>query len=80
MLGVGIVGLGSWGRRLVESVQGKSDRVRFISAFSRTPDKIKPFCDKHGMTATADMARLLGDPSIQAVVSAGPAGLYLIRL
>lgn len=76
MLGVGIVGLGGWGRRLVESVQGKSDRVRFVSAFSRTPDKIKPFCDKHGMTATADMAGFLGDTSIQAVVSAGPAGLH----
>lgn len=76
MLTVGIVGLGSWGRRLVESVQGKSDRIRFATAVTRHPDKIKAFCDKQGMIATADMSQMLGDRSIQAVVSAGPAGLH----
>jgi predicted dehydrogenase len=76
MLQVGIVGLGSWGRKLVESVQGKSKNIHFTTAFSRTPDKVKPFCDKHGMTATSDMQGFLADPGIGAVVSAGPAGLH----
>lgn len=76
MLRVGIVGLGHWGKHLVESVQGKSQRISFATAVSRNPDKIKVFCDKHGMTATADMAQMLADRSIDAVVSAGPAGLH----
>lgn len=76
MLNVGIVGLGNWGRRLVESVQGKSDKIRFATAFSRSPDKIKSLCDKHGMTASGDMTAFLADRSISAVVSAGPAGLH----
>jgi predicted dehydrogenase len=76
MLRVGIVGLGSWGRRLVESVQGKSDKVVFATAVSRSPDRIKFFCDKHGMTATDELSEMLGDKTIQAVVSAGPAGLH----
>ena len=76
MLKVGIVGLGQWGKRLVESVQGKSQRIAFATVVSRNPDKIKSFCDKHGMTATADMAQMLADRSIDAVVSAGPAGLH----
>lgn len=76
MLRVGIVGLGHWGKQLVQSVQGKSQRISFATAVSRNPDKIKDFCDKHGMTATADMAQMLADRSIDAVVSAGPAGLH----
>lgn len=76
MLRVGIVGLGHWGKRLVESVQGKSQRISFATAVSRNPDKIKGFCDQHGMTVTADLARMLADPNIGAVVSAGPAGLH----
>lgn len=76
MLKVGIVGMGHWGRRLVESVQGKSRRIGFATVVSRAPDKLKAFCDKHGMTATADMAKMLADPTIGAVVSAGPAGLH----
>ena len=39
MLNVGIIGLGGWGRRLVESVQGKSDRIRFVAAVTATPAK-----------------------------------------
>lgn len=80
MLNVGIVGLGGWGRRLVDSVQGqgkeRSDRIRFVTAVTRHPDKIKDFCDKYGMAATADLSQMLNDKSIQAVVSAGPAGLH----
>ena len=76
MLKVGIVGLGGWGKRLVDSVQGKSDKIAFATAVTRHPDKIKPFCDKHGMTATKDLAAMLADTSIDAVVSAGPAGLH----
>lgn len=75
MLRVGIVGLGGWGKRLVDSVQG-SDKIAFATAVTRHPDKIKAFCDKHGMTATADLSAMLADKSIDAVVSAGPAGLH----
>jgi predicted dehydrogenase len=48
MLNVGIIGLGGWGRRLVEAVQGKSDRVRFTAAVTGTPAKAEPFAAKHG--------------------------------
>lgn len=76
MLRVGIVGLGNWGERLVRSVQGKSDKITFVTAVSRNPERIKAFCDKHGIATTNDMSSMLGDKSIQAVVSAGPAGLH----
>jgi predicted dehydrogenase len=78
MLNVGIVGLGGWGRRLVEAVQGKghSERIRFTAAVTGTPAKAEAFAAAHGLTVTGDLAAMLADPSIKAVVTAGPVGLH----
>jgi predicted dehydrogenase len=76
MLNVGIIGLGGWGRRLVESVQGKSDRIRFTAAVTGTPAKAEAFAAKHGFTVGSDLKAMLADTSVQAVVSSGPAGLH----
>ncbi|HEY4136245.1 MAG TPA: Gfo/Idh/MocA family oxidoreductase [Alphaproteobacteria bacterium] len=76
MLDVGIIGLGGWGRRLVESVQGKSGKLRFAAAASGSSGKGKPFADQHGIKLYPDVTALLADPSITAVVSAGPGGLH----
>ena len=43
MFEIGIVGLGAWGRKIVASVQGKSDRVRFVRAATRTPARAATF-------------------------------------
>lgn len=76
MLNVGIVGLGGWGRRLVEAVQGKSDRLRFAAAVTGTPAKAEAFASKHGFKVYGDLKAMLSDASIDAVVSSGPAGLH----
>ncbi|MGB0629202.1 MAG: Gfo/Idh/MocA family protein [Alphaproteobacteria bacterium] len=49
MFNLAMVGLGVWGKRLVTSVQGKSDTVRFVSASARSVSKIAPFCEEHGL-------------------------------
>jgi predicted dehydrogenase len=76
MLNAGIVGLGGWGRRLVESVQGKNDRIRFVAAVTATPAKAETFATKHGLKVSSDLASMLADPSVDAVISSGPAGLH----
>lgn len=76
MLNVGIIGLGGWGRRLVEAVQGKSDRIRFAAAVTGTPAKSEAFAVKHGLKVGGDLQSMLADASIDAVVSTGPAGLH----
>jgi predicted dehydrogenase len=76
MLNVGIIGLGGWGRRLVESVQDKSDRIRFTAAVTGTPAKAEAFAAKHGFAVSSDLETMLADSSVQAVVSSGPAGLH----
>jgi predicted dehydrogenase len=76
MLRAGIVGLGGWGRRLVEAVQGKSDRIRFVSAVTGTPAKAEAFAARHGLSVSGDLTAMLSDPSVDIVVSSGPAGLH----
>ena len=76
MLQVGIVGLGGWGKRLVESVQGVSPHVRFVAAVTATPSKSEAFAAGHGFKVGKDLGAMLADPAVQAVVSTGPAGLH----
>lgn len=72
MLNAAIVGVGRWGQHLVESVQGKSDRIRFTAAVTRTRAKAEAFCATHDIDLRGDYAAILGDASIDAVVLATP--------
>jgi len=76
MLDLAIVGLGGWGRRMVEAVQGKSDRVRFRAAVVARPERSSAFAAKHGMSIGSDYASVLRDREIKGVVSCGPAYLH----
>jgi predicted dehydrogenase len=76
MLNVGLIGFGGWGKRLVESVQGKSKTVRFVSAVTGTPAKHEDFVAKHGLKVEADLKAMLADPKVQAVVSTASVGLH----
>lgn len=72
MLNAAIVGLGRWGQTLVNSVQGKSDKIKFTAGITRTPSRAEDFTAKHGLTLDTDYAAMLKDPSIDAVVLATP--------
>lgn len=76
MLNVGMIGLGGWGRRLVEAVQGKSGRLRITAAVTGSPAKRKAFAAQHGFKVSGDLKAMLADKTIDAVVSSGPAGLH----
>ena len=72
MLRTAIVGLGSWGQVLVNSVQDKSDALRFVAGQTRTPGKAEPFCREKGIRLVERFEEILGDPAIDAVVLATP--------
>ena len=72
MINAAIVGLGRWGQILVDSVQGKSDLIRFTRGVTRTPAKAAAFCDGHGIALGDDYDAALADPEIDAVVLATP--------
>lgn len=76
MIRLGIVGLGPWGQRLVESVQGKSEKVKFAAAYVPRPEKVADYAAGNGIKLARSLEDLLSDPSIDAIVSCGPANLH----
>jgi len=72
MIRAAIVGMGSWGRNLVTSVQGRSDVLRFTVGATRTPAKAADFAAAHGIRMLPGYDAVLSDPTVDAVVLATP--------
>ncbi len=73
MLNVAIVGLGRWGQRLVDAVHAPpSAKLRFTHAVARTPEKVRAYCSARALSLSADLAQVLADPRVDAVVLATP--------
>jgi predicted dehydrogenase len=76
MIDIAIVGLGRWGRTLVQSVQGRSERLRFRLAVVRDAASHRDFAQAHGLDLVPDLAEALADPGIGAVALATPHSLH----
>ena len=72
MITAAIIGVGEWGQRLVRSVQGKSERIRFVAAVARTPEKARAFAGEQGLALHGALDGALEDPIVNAVVLATP--------
>ncbi|MGZ8264717.1 MAG: Gfo/Idh/MocA family protein [Burkholderiales bacterium] len=72
MINAAIVGLGKWGQNLVNSVQGKSEKIRFVAGVLRHPDKAREYADRQGLVLHSELAAVLTDPRIDAIVLATP--------
>jgi predicted dehydrogenase len=76
MIDAAIVGLGRWGKTLVEAVQDKTDRLRFTHAVSRNPGKLRDYAAKHQLELVGGLETVLADRRIDAVVLATPRSLH----
>src|SRR6478609_7982608 len=72
MINAAIVGLGRWGQNLVNSVQGKSTKIRFVAGVLRNPEKARDYADANGIALHSRLDAVLGDPRIDAIVLATP--------
>lgn len=72
MIRAAIIGLGRWGRSLVNSVQDGADDIRFVVGHTRTRAKAEDFCRAKGVRLVDDFDAILSDPGIDAVVLATP--------
>ncbi|MBX9847328.1 MAG: Gfo/Idh/MocA family oxidoreductase [Xanthobacteraceae bacterium] len=71
-----IIGLGRWGRSLVNAVHGKTDAIRFVAAHTRTRASAEDFCRERNIPLRDRFEDVLSDPSIDAVVLATPHSLH----
>ncbi len=80
MLNAAIVGLGNWGRKLVVSVQGKSDHLRFVRAVVRNAEASRAFAAEQGLALSDDFAATLADPAIDVIVLATPHSQHAAQI
>src|SRR5262245_6629368 len=77
MIKAAIVGMGWWGRTLVEAVQSDSDQIRFVAGATRTVSpEVKAFSETQGLTLVDSYEKLLADKTVDAVVLATPHSLH----
>lgn len=73
MLNTAIVGMGRWGRVLVQSVQRRNDAgIRFVAGSTGTPAKAAGWAAEQGIRLHDSYAAVLADPEVQAVALATP--------
>jgi len=66
-----ILGLGRWGQLLVSSVDS-SEKIKFTTAVTRTPEKVKEFCATRNIVLSNDLTNVLNDEGVEAIVIATP--------
>ena len=80
MIHAAIVGLGRWGQSLVEAVQGRSTRVRFVHGVSKEPDAVRDFAMRHGFRLSTEFEDALADREVEAVFLATPHSLHVAQV
>ena len=77
MIRAAIVGLGWWGKTLVEAVQKDSDQIHFVAGTTRrmTPE-VQAFAEAQKFELADNYEALLKNPKVDAVVLATPHSLH----
>src|ERR1700761_8703833 len=76
MIKAAIVGLGWWGKTLVEAAEG-SDAIRFVAGTTRTMSpEVEAFAKQKGFKLVPNYEALLTDREIDAVVLCTPHSMH----
>ncbi len=70
-----IIGLGRWGRSLVEASHGHA-RLKIVRAVEPDLAAAQDFCSRHHLQLADDLKAVLADPAIDAVLLATPHSLH----
>jgi len=81
VINAAIVGLGWWGKTLVESVQNQSEDIRFIAGTTRTHSpEVKEFARVQGFELRPAYEDLVRSADVDAVVLATPHSVHLAQI
>jgi len=75
MINCAVIGLGRWGRALVEAAKSSAG-MKITRAVEADLDAARKFCDERGIALTGDFNAILGDPAIGAILLATPHSLH----
>jgi predicted dehydrogenase len=75
MIRAAIIGLGRWGRHLVEASHGDA-RLSIVRAVEPDIKGARDFCARHQLDLTDNLDTVLGDATIDAVLLATPHSLH----
>jgi predicted dehydrogenase len=80
MIDAAVIGLGRWGKNIVEATQGKSKRLRFIRGVSKEPELVRDFAAAKGFELSTEFEEAVADPRVQAVFLATPHSLHVRQI
>jgi predicted dehydrogenase len=81
MIKAAIVGLGWWGKTVVESVQGTSDAVTFVAGATRTvTPEVQAFAAAQRFQLADSYDAVLANPAVDAVVLATPHSMHAAQV
>lgn len=80
MINAAVIGLGRWGKSIVEAVQGKSERLRIIRGVSKEPEQVADFAAAKGFKLSTEFEEAVADSRVQAVFLATPHSLHVNQI
>src|SRR5919106_1352229 len=75
MIRAAVVGLGWWGRTIVQRLRD-SEKLRVVRAVDVRLEAAGPFAAEHGLPLSSSLDEALGDPAVEAVLLATPHSLH----
>ena len=72
MVNAAVVGMGWWGKQVVESLHGKTEKLHLVRAVDINPGPVTDLCGELGLVLTADYQDALDDTSVTAVILCTP--------
>ena len=76
MIKAASVGLGWWSDELAKSIQGKSKKIKIVSCYSKTKQKMINFSKKYKTNYHNSYNSLVKDPNIDAIILTTPHSLH----
>src|SRR5580693_3044557 len=81
MINAAIVGLGWWGKTLVEAVQQDSDQIHFVAGTTRTKTpEVQAFADAQKFELVDNLEALYANPKVDAIVLATPHSMHAAQV
>ena len=75
MIRAAVVGLGWWGRTIVQRLRG-SEKLRVVRTVDVRSDAAGPLAAEHGLPLSSSLDEALADPEVEAVLLATPHSLH----